>query len=333
MPTITTLSHYIEFPKFGWKFPLDDTLLQFRIGGMDFTIKWYGVLIALGLLLAIMYGLYRAKDFDIDPDRMIDIALVTIPIALVGARLYYVFFSADAAAYLANPVSILEIWNGGLGIYGGIIFAFVFGPLICRWRKQSPLAMMDIASLGFLIGQALGRWGNFFNQEAFGGNTTLPWGMTGDVIQAGTHGSGYDTALPVHPTFLYESLWCILGFVLLHILSKKLYKFKGQIFCSYIIWYGVGRFFIEATRTDSLMIGTMKASQLVAILAILGGVIGLWFLYRRAQALPKSLIADSESTLDLPTEALEEEAPAEETPDTKEAEEASKEDTNNGDEN
>ena len=330
MSSLLTLAHYIEFPKFGWKLPLDDTLVQFRIGGMDFTIKWYGVMIAIGFILAVMYGLHRAKDFDLDPDRMIDIALVTTPIAFVGARLYYVFFSADAATYLADPVSILEIWNGGLGIYGGIIFAFVFGPLICRWRKQSPLAMMDIAAMGFLIGQACGRWGNFFNQEAFGGNTTLPWGMTGDIIQAGTHGTGYDTALPVHPTFLYESLWCILGFVILHIISKRLYKFKGQLFCGYLIWYGVGRFFIEATRTDSLMIGTMKASQLVAILAIVGGATALWFLYRRSQALPMTLITDSDTTLDLPTENREENA--EET-ETTEDDENTEEETDNGNEN
>ena len=330
MPSL--LAHYIEFPKFGWKLPLDDTLAQFRIGGVDFTIKWYGVLIAIGLLLAVMYGLYRAKDFGIDPDRMLDIALVTIPIAFVGARLYYVFFSDSAAEYLANPVTILQIWNGGLGIYGGIIFAFIFGPLVCRWRKQSALAMMDIASLGFLIGQSFGRWGNFFNQEAFGGNTTLPWGMTGDVIKLGIHGSGYDTSLPVHPTFLYESLWCILGFVLLHIVSKKLYKFKGQIFCSYIIWYGAGRFFIESTRTDSLMIGTMKASQLVAVLAVLGGVLGLWLLKRRAQALPKTLTIDDGTTLDLHSEDSEEEE-TDESPDEQPEEDIQEEETDNGNEN
>ncbi len=316
MPSLLTLAHYIEFPKLGWKLPLDDTLVQFRIGGMDFTIKWYGVMIAIGFILAVMYGLYRAKDFGIDPDRMIDIALVTTPIAFVGARLYYVFSSANAAAYLADPVTILQVWNGGLAIYGGVIFAFAFGPLICRWRKQSPLAMMDIASMGFLIGQACGRWGNFFNQEAFGGNTELPWGMTGDMIRAGIHGSGYNTELPVHPTFLYESLWCILGFVVLHILSKRLYKFKGQLFCSYIIWYGVGRFFIEAIRTDSLMIGTMKTSQLVAVLAILGGALGLWFLNRRAQALPKALVATDGAATDEKTDAdnsADEKTPEEET--------------------
>ena len=286
MGTLMTLSHYIEFPNLGWRFSLDN---EIHITG-SFSIKWYGVMIAIGFMLAIMYGIYRAKDFGLDADRMIDIALVTTPIAFVGARLYYVFFSADTAAYLADPLSILYIWKGGLGIYGGVIFAFVFGPLICRWRKQSVLAMVDIASLGFLIGQAVGRWGNFFNQEAFGGNTDLPWAMTGDIIQSGVNGSGYDTALPVHPTFLYESLWCILGFVLLHILSRRAYKFKGQIFCGYAIWYGIGRFFIEATRTDSLMLGTMKTSQLVAILAILGGALAYLLLRHRARALPKTLI-------------------------------------------
>ena len=292
MSSLMTLTHYIEFPKLDWRFALDDTLAQFRIGGMNLTIKWYGVMIALGFILAVMYGLYRARDFGINPDRMIDIALITTPIAFVGARLYYVLFSADVAEYLADPLSILRIWEGGIGIYGGVIFAFVFGALISRAFKQSPLAMMDIAAMGFLIGQAFGRWGNFFNQEAFGGNTDLPWGMTGDMIQSGIHGSGYDTTLPVHPTFLYESLWCILGFVVLHLISKRLYKFKGQLFCSYLIWYGVGRFFIEATRTDSLMIGTMKTSQLVAILAVIGGAIGLYILHRRAQALPMTLIVE-----------------------------------------
>lgn len=290
MSSLLTLSHYIEFPNLGWRFELNN---EIRITD-TFSIRWYGVMIAVGFMLAIVYGLYRAKDFGINPDRMIDIALITTPIAFVGARLYYVFFSADVAEYLANPLSILEIWKGGIGIYGGVIFAFVFGALISRAFKQSPLAMMDIAAMGFLIGQAFGRWGNFFNQEAFGSNTDLPWAMTGDMIKAGIHGSGYDTSLPVHPTFLYESLWCVLGFVLLHVLSKRFYKFKGQLFCSYAIWYGIGRFFIEATRTDSLMIGTIKASQLVAIIAVLGGGIALYLLHRRATALPKTLITEEE---------------------------------------
>ena len=281
------MNHYIEFPRLGWKFALDPTLVEFGA----FSIKWYGVLIAVGFLLAVLYGMHRAKDFDLNADKMMDTALLTTLVAFVGARLYYVLFSGRLSEYLANPLSILQVWNGGLGIYGGIIFAFVFGFLFSRLFKVSFLSMADIASLGFLIGQAVGRWGNFFNQEAFGGNTDLPWGMTGDIIASGVNGEGYSTYLPVHPTFLYESLWCILGFVLLHILSKHLYKFKGQIFCCYLMWYGCGRFLIESVRTDSLMLGTMRVSQLVAIAAVLGGGILLLVLRRRANSLPKDLLA------------------------------------------
>ena len=295
----TLLSSYIEFPKLGWKLPFDDTLIDFTLFGVDFSIKWYGVLIAFGFLLAVLYGLKRAKDFDLNPDKMLDTALLTTVMAFVGARLYYVFLSKDVADYLADPITILYVWKGGLGIYGGIIFAFVFGMLFSKLFKVSFLSMADIASLGFLIGQAVGRWGNFFNQEAFGGNTDLPWGMTGNIIASGINGDGYDPTLPVHPTFLYESLWCILGFVLLHILSKKVYKFKGQIFCGYLIWYGIGRFAIESLRTDSLMAGTMRASQLVAVLAVLLGVILFFVFRRRAMALPAVLA--EESTLQLAT--------------------------------
>lgn len=293
------MSHYIEFPALGWHFPLNDVLAQFTLFGNTFTIKWYGLLIAVGFLLAVIYGLWRAKEFDVNPDHMIDITLICTLLAFIGARLYYVFFCADTATYLADPLSILYIWNGGIAIYGAVIAAFLGGLLMCRVFKVNTLAMFDLASLGFLIGQALGRWGNFFNQEAFGGNTTLPWGMTGDMIISGVNGSGYDTSLPVHPTFLYESLWCILGFVLLHILSKKAYTFKGKLFCGYLVWYGIGRFFIEGLRTDSLMIGTMRTSQLVAVLAVIGGILLFFILRRRSMALPLTLAEDAPTTLDI----------------------------------
>lgn len=300
------MQSFIEFPALGWHFNISDTLAEFSLFGMDFTIKWYGVIIALGFLLAVIYGLRRAKYFDIDPDRMIDVALVCTVIAFIGARLYYVLFSESRADYFAAPITILYIWEGGLGIYGGLIFAVLSGLLMCRLRRVNTAAMLDVASLGFLIGQAIGRWGNFFNQEAFGGNTTLPWGMTGNLIQLGINGDGYDTALPVHPTFLYESLWCALGFVILHILSKKAYKFKGQIFSLYVIWYGVGRFFIELLRTDSLMLGNMKVSCFVAVLAVLGGLM-LYLMFRnRALGLSKTLVlADADRILpeeEIPTE-------------------------------
>ena len=284
---MTTLSSFIEFPNLGWKFNVNDSIPLFG----DYSIKWYGLLIAIGFLLAILYGLKRSEEFGIDPDRMIDVALLTVPVAFLGARLYYVFFSDSLADYLADPVSILRVWEGSLGIYGGIIVAFLFGPLMCKLRKVKIWAMFDLTALGFLIGQAIGRWGNFFNQEAFGGNTNLPWAMTGDVIQAGYNGSGYDPTLPVHPTFLYESLLCIVGFVLLHILSKRVIRrFDGMIFCGYLVWYGAGRFLIESLRTDSLMAGTMRTSQLVAIIAVALGVSLFFILRRYAISLPKTLI-------------------------------------------
>lgn len=290
------LAHYIEFPAFGWHLPISDVLAQFELFGNTVTIKWYGLMIAFGFLLAVIYGLRRAPQFGINPDKLIDIALVCTVAGFIGARLYYVFFSSNAQEYLKNPISILYIWGGGIGIYGGIIFAFLAGIIMCRVCKTNTLAAFDLASLGFLIGQSVGRWGNFFNQEAFGANTELPWGMTGDMIKQGINGSGYDTDLPVHPTFLYESLWCLAGLILLHFISKRAYKFHGQIFCGYVMWYGLGRFFIEGLRTDSLMMGTIRISQFVAIIAIIGGGVLAYALYRREQALPK-FIADGESTL------------------------------------
>ena len=188
---------------------------------------------------------------------------------------------------------------------------------MCRVCKLNTLAMFDIASLGFLIGQACGRWGNFFNQEAFGTNTTLPWGMTGDSIKQGLRGEGFDPSLPVHPTFLYESLWCLIGFILLHILSKKAYKFKGEIFCGYLVWYGIGRFMIESLRTDSLMLGTMKVSQLVAVLAVIGGVVLFFILRRRAMSLPAELAADG-GTLDIDAAEAAEDGEAADTADAAE---------------
>ncbi len=302
--------HTVEFPGLGWEFTISR---GFEIFG--FQIYWYGVIIAIGVLLAISYGLKRAKDFDIDPDSMIDVALLTIPVAFLGARLYYVFFK-DWAAYAADPISILDVRDGGLAIFGGIIVAFVFGPLMCKVKKVKIWAMFDATALGFLIGQGIGRWGNFFNQEAFGGNTDLPWGMTGEIIRSGVNGTGYDTALPVHPTFLYESLWCLLGFVLLHILSKKLYKFHGMIFCGYMVWYGVGRFLIEGLRTDSLAAGTMRISQLVAVLAVILGVVLFLILRRKDIDLPLELAVVEGDGGEAEEEPNADEAPVESEEDT-----------------
>lgn len=305
-------SYTYSFPHLGWEFSFSPDLVNFELFGIPFSIKWYGVLIAIGFLLAMIYALKRAKYFGIDPDRMIDVTLVSALFAFIGARLYYVVFSSDLDAYLADPKSILEVWNGGLAIYGGIIFAFCTALWMCRVRKVNTLAMFDLASLSFLIGQGIGRWGNFVNQEAFGCNTTLPWGMTGSHIQETLRQSQYtlqqagitvDPTAPVHPTFLYESLWCLLGLIVLHLVSKKMYRFKGQIFALYIMWYGAGRFMIEGLRTDSLYFGTMRVSQLVAALSVIGGLILLFVFKNYADRSPKTLIAaDSILGGDAPTD-------------------------------
>ena len=244
----------IEFPKLGWVFHISPVLAEFSVFGLHFSIRWYGVMIALGFLLAVLYAVKFAPRFGVQLDPMIDVVLVSAVFSVLSARIYYILFYDGIATFWKEPLKIFRIWDGGLAIYGALIGAFVTGIWMCRVRKVNTLAMFDLASVGFLIGQCLGRWGNFFNQEAFGGNTTLPWGMTGSIIRAGTNGSGYDTSLPVHPTFFYESLWCLIGIVLLHLLSKKKYTFKGQIFCAYVVWYGLGRVWIEGLRLSLIHI-------------------------------------------------------------------------------
>lgn len=273
----------IRFPALGWEFSVSPVLVEFTLFGIPFSIRWYGLLIALGFLLAVVYAVKTAKKrFDIDLDPMTDVVLVSTLLAVLGARLYYIIFYNGIQTLWEQPLKVFRIWDGGLAIYGGVLAAFLTGYWMCKLKKVNMWAMFDLASIGFLIGQTLGRWGNFFNQEAFGGNTTLPWGMTGSIIASGVNGSGYDPALPVHPTFLYESLWCFLGFLLLHTLSKKQYTFKGKLFCTYIIWYGAGRFLIEGLRTDSLMLGIFRVSQLLALLCVVGGTVLYYVLRTRA---------------------------------------------------
>lgn len=273
----------IRFPALHWEFSVSPVLVEFTLFGIPFSIRWYGMLIALGFLLAVLYAVKTAKKrFDIDLDPMTDVVLVCTLFGILGARLYYIIFYNGIQTLWEQPLKVLRIWDGGLAIYGGVLAAFLTGLWMCKIKKVNMWAMFDLASVGFLIGQTLGRWGNFFNQEAFGGNTTLPWGMSGSIIASGVNGSGYDPALPVHPTFLYESLWCFLGFLLLHILSKKQYTFKGKLFCTYIIWYGAGRFMIEGLRTDSLMLGVFRVSQLLALLCVVGGIVLYYVLRARA---------------------------------------------------
>ncbi len=261
------MTNLVQFPGLGLSFEL--SRVAFSIGGMD--IYWYGVCIAFGLCLALVFAFRRCTEFGIDADSMVDVILIGVVLGIASARLYYVAM----APYNYDTIwDVLAVRDGGLAIYGGIIGAFVFGGLACKWRGVPVLPMFDLAGMGFLIGQGCGRWGNFFNQEAFGTNTTLPWGMYSEGTEAYLKsvqvtlpaGVTVDPAAPVHPTFLYESIWCLVGFAVLASLYKKR-RFNGQIFLGYIIWYGLGRYWIEGLRTDSLLIGNtgLRASQLVAI--------------------------------------------------------------------
>lgn len=251
---------------FGLKFQINPVAFTLPIGN-GWKIYWYGVIIAVGFLLALIYGLRRAKKLGVNVDRLIDVVLVTTPCAILGARAYYLLFDSGLAGFK----NFFKIHDGGLAIYGGVIAAAVVGVLMCKLRKVRIGDALDIASLGFLIGQCIGRWGNFFNQEAFGryiaANSFLPdwWGMTSERVA-----DYYMEGVMVHPCFFYESVWCLLGFVLLHFMSKKR-KFSGQIALSYGVWYSIGRFFIEGLRTDSLYIaGTdIRVSQALSLAAVI----------------------------------------------------------------
>ncbi len=238
------------------------------------SIHWYGLIIALGLMLAVWYASRRAPEFGLTEDHILNMVLIALPLGVAGARIYYCVF--NWALYRDNPVSVLYIWEGGLAIYGGVIGS-VIGALLSARISRVPLpALLDPGGLGLLIGQCVGRWGNFVNREAHGGLTEsfLRMGLTG------TDG----VVRYYHPTFLYESVWNLTGFVLLHFFSKKRRRYDGQIFTMYVAWYGLGRSWIEGLRTDSLyLFGTgLRVSQLVAALSCLTAVALLvWNLYLR----------------------------------------------------
>lgn len=244
----------------------------FKVFGIN--IYWYGVLITLGVVLAYLYAMRRAsKDFGLVKDRVFDVVFAALIGGFLGARIYFCVFTElkHPGTYTFSAV-FTNIRDGGLAIYGGIIGAGLIGLLFCKIRKVNFFAMVDLAALGFLIGQTIGRWGNFVNQEAYGAECSPDWifGMSGTRIIADKE---IAAGALVHPCFLYESAWCLLGFVLLHLYSKKLRTFDGEIALLYVSWYGLGRFFIESIRTDSLYIGDIRVSQLVAAVSFAAGLI------------------------------------------------------------
>ena len=252
----------ISFPGLGLSF--NPSRVAFSIGSKP--IYWYGIIIAAGFLLAVYYAMRRADQFGLTQDNIIDMLICAVPLAIIGARAYYCLFSWNL--YKDDPIRVLYIWEGGLAIYGGVIGAAIGLFLYAKVKKVKTSALLDIGGLGLLIGQSIGRWGNFMNREAFGAQTDsfLRMGLT-DASGA---------TIYVHPTFLYESVWNAIGLLILHFYSKRR-KFDGQIFLMYLGWYGLGRMFIEGLRTDSLYVGAsnLRVSQLLAGVCFLAVVIFL----------------------------------------------------------
>jgi phosphatidylglycerol:prolipoprotein diacylglycerol transferase len=282
----------ISFPNLNLELTVSRT--AFNIFGLD--IYWYGIIISAAIVLGFLYAMRRAKQFGMISDKVFDCAAFGLLGGFLGARLYYVVFSATSYTFITFFSAIRD---GGLGLYGGIIGAVVFGLLAMKWNKVKTLPILDLAGMSFLLGIGIGRWGNFFNQEAFGtvvsGDFLL--GMTGDRIAPPVNPfSSYLQPLElVHPCFLYESVWCLLGFALLHFYSKKLRTFDGEVFLLFVAWYGFGRVFIEQLRSDSLMLGGFKVSQLLAA-ASFGAAVGAFVYFKQKTRKKPTLYGSSEES-------------------------------------
>ena len=237
----------IGFPGLGIEFRQNPAIWRIT---ENFSLTWYGLIIAVGFLLAVTYCLRQTKHFGLKQDELLDMLLIATPAGIIGARLYYVAFNWDQ--FSNDPIRILSTWEGGMAIHGGLIGAVIAAALFCWVRRIHLGAMLDIGAIGLLIGQAIGRWGNFVNGEVYGRETDLPWRMLVDGME-------------VHPLFLYESLWNIAGFVLLRLLMKRR-KYNGQLFTVYVAWYGLGRGVLEGMRSPeyNLMLGDSLVSQWVA---------------------------------------------------------------------
>ncbi|PSL33007.1 phosphatidylglycerol:prolipoprotein diacylglycerol transferase [Planomicrobium soli] len=247
--------------------------IAFSLGPID--VRWYGVIIAAGILLAFLVGQREMVKRGLHPEFLTDLLIWAVPLAIVGARIYYVAFQWDH--YKSNPGEIIQIWNGGIAIHGALIASVIVAYIFTKRRNTSFLKVADILAPSILIGQAIGRWGNFINQEAHGGevsravleNFFIPdWIIEQMYINGAYH----------HPTFLYESMWSLVGIIIL-LLLRRVNLVRGEIFFFYMIWYSVGRFFIEGMRTDSLVANGLRAAQIVSVIAV---VLAIGFIiYRR----------------------------------------------------
>lgn len=259
--------------------------IAFTIPFIDWPIYWYGIIIAIGFLLAIIYGMKNANRFNVNIDKMLDVVIVTAPVSVLSARAYYVLFDGEKLTSIGDFFGFGKSGISGIAIYGSVIGAVVCGALMCKLKKIKILDMCDLAALGFLIGQGIGRWGNFMNQEAYGTFTGSSWwGMTSNRIAAEMGSSEL-----VHPCFLYESIWCIAGFFLIHHLSKKRH-FSGEIALFYCVWYGFERSIVENFRTDSLYLwGPIRVSVVVSVVICLGAAITLFVVYKKRRTAVKDL--------------------------------------------
>ena len=265
----------VQFPGLGG-LELSINRVAFSVFGIP--IYWYGIIIAFGFLLAVLLALRDSKKFGIEPDNILDLVLFAAPAAIITARLYYVIFTWNL--FRDNPIDIFNTRKGGLAIYGAVIGAFVVAYIYAKKKKMSFFNIMDLCAPFIIMAQGIGRWGNFVNQEAFGSQTTLPWRMNGTVPNADGVLAGLDLSKwGVHPTFLYESLWCIAVFFFL-IWFRNRKKLVGEVFFLYLILYGFERFFIEQLRTDSLMVGSdVRISEYLS--AVLVIVFTILFVYGR----------------------------------------------------
>lgn len=271
----------VTFPGLGLTFHV--TSIAFHIFG--WPIRWYGLIIATGFLLAVFFCNHRASRYGVTTDEIIDLLIYAVPTCIIGGRLYYVIFYLDhyrRADGSLDFLAMVRIWDGGIAIYGAIIAAIIVVAIFCKKRKISFFAFADLGSMGVLIGQLVGRWGNFVNVECYGGPTDLPWRM-GIYDTVG----GVQQYMEVHPTFLYESLWNLAGLLLLAFVVERFRTFDGQIFWSYMAWYGLGRSWIEGLRTDSLYFFStgLRVSQILAIIFCLASAVVLLIQFTRPHKL------------------------------------------------
>lgn len=277
------MNQTVSFPGLGLEFHFNN--VAFHIASKP--IYWYGILIMLGVILAVVYASAQSRQFGIRQDDLYDAVLFAVPLGIVCARIYYVIFEWEQ--YKDNLSEIFATWHGGLAIYGGIIGGIIVIVVLCKVKKIYVMDMLDLFASAVPIGQILGRWGNFFNCEAYGSSTSLPWRMVigKNLEEAGAAGN--------HPTFFYESAWNLIGFIILYFSSKKR-KYHGEILLLYLGWYGLGRFFIEGLRTDSLYLwGTgIRVSQVVALICIIIGL-GGFLLNRKMPFLQEINRADSDN--------------------------------------